>query len=185
MAYDRVVVARGSLGMALVVMVCSCGAPGPRGAPPTKSQLAVQTVTYACVPLRAGFTVDGQLFIRGLFIEPDCPTPDLQTADCYKPPAGAPPCPFSCPQLTEWKMLGGTAPMHSFVFPLIDDGSHTGALPVTVHLTLSTLDGTLIWDGDQTEEVAPLIDNRAGTFHSDLMEFRLDSVVWQVLGSNC
>ena len=177
-------VARGSLGTAFVVMVCSCAGPAPPGSPVTESQLAVQTVTYACVPLRAEFTVDDQIFVRGLFIEPDCPTPDHKTAGCYEPPAGEPPCAFSCPQLTEWKMLGGTAPMHNFVLPIVDDGTHIGTLPTTVHLTLSTLDGTLIWDGDQTEELA-VIDNRAGTFHSGLMEFRLDLIVWQVLGMNC
>lgn len=152
--------------------------------PPSSSELDLQTVTYACVPLRAEFTVDGTTYVRGLFIEPSCPTRVDQTTDCYVPPTNHDPCLFSCPQLTEWKMLNGTAPMHSFTFPIADDGTNSGPMTATVHLRLSTLDDTLIWDGDQSEELPPLSDHRAGYFHKGLMQMRLDTFVWQVLG-NC
>jgi hypothetical protein len=150
--------------------------------------VGVQTVTYACVPLRAEFTIDGETYVRGLYIEPDCPSPDAGLADCYQPPAGHPQCPFSCPELTEWKSdppKGGTAPMHVFGFPVADDGTQSGSLTVVVHLTLSTLDGTLIWDGDESEDLAPLADHRAGYFHSGLIEFNLVAPVFDALGRNC
>ena len=51
----------------------------------------------------------------------------------------------------------GPAPL-----PIVDDGTHVGTLPTTVHLTLGR-----------------------HAFHSGLMEFRLDLIVWQVLGMNC
>lgn len=149
------------------------------------SELSVQTVTYACVPLRAEFTVEGATAVHGLFAVPDCPTPERRTADCYRLPADHQPCPFSCPQLTYWKNLGGTAPMHRFTFSLSDDGTNSGTLTATVHLKLSTLDDTLIWEGDQSEELEPLLDHRNGFFHNGLMEIRLDSTVLQVLGRNC
>jgi hypothetical protein len=55
----------GLLATVFVVMVCSCAAPAPPGPPVTKSELAVQTVTYACTPLRAEFTVGDEIFVRG------------------------------------------------------------------------------------------------------------------------
>jgi hypothetical protein len=173
-------------GAVLLVAVTSCtGLPGPPGPPPMQSQLALQVVTYACVPLRGEFTVDGTTYVRGLSLEPTCPSPEQLTSDCYRPSTEQPRCPFSCPELTYWKGVNGTAPMHRFSFSIEDDGSHSGALGVTIHLTLSTLDDTLIWEGDQSEDLTPLLDHRAGYFHSGLMEMRLDEIVWRVLGKNC
>jgi len=149
------------------------------------SDLSVQTVTYACVPLRGEFTIQGATYVRGLFIEPNCPSPGNLTSDCYRPPAGQPPCPFSCPELTYWKSDNGTAPMHRFGFPLVDDGTNSGPMTATVHFKLSTLDDTLIWEGDQSEDLPPSGSQKTGYFHSGLMEVRLDLFVWQVLGQNC
>ena len=50
---------------------------------------------------------------------------------------------------------------------------------------LSTLEDTLIWEGDQSEDLPPSGSQKTGYFHSGLMEVRLDLFVWQVLGQNC
>jgi hypothetical protein len=135
--------------------------------------------------LRAEFTIDGQAQVRGLYLRPDCPPPDTELADCYDPPGDHPQCLAKCDALSTWKHLGGSAPMHVFKFPLLDDGGNSGPLVETVHLTLSTLDGSLVWDGEQTENLAPLPDNRVGTFHNGLMEFELTRSVLAVLGQTC
>jgi hypothetical protein len=166
----------------LVIGACAVPARVP---PPTVSELLLQVVTIACEPLRAEITVEGVQSIHGLFVAPDCPSPERPTADCYRPAAEHPPCSFSCSTLTYWKQGGGTTLMHTFKFPLADDGTNSGLMTATVHLRVSTLNDTLIWEGDQSEDLAPLPDHRAGYFHRGLMEVRLDEAVFKVLSRQC
>ena len=48
-----------------------------------------------------------------------------------------------------------------------------------------SIGGMLVSEGDHSEQLAPIPDHRAGTFHNGLIEIRLMDTVWQVLGEQC
>src|SRR6267154_1571804 len=152
-----------SVAVALLLAACNGGLPGEGTLPPPKeSTLYIHTVTYACVPLRAELTIDGQTHVRGLFIQPNCPSPGVSLTDCYHPPAQHPQCPFSCPELTPWENdppVGGTAPMHRFRSVVADDGTVSDPLTKVVHLKVSTLDDVLIWEGVQSASLPVMPDH--------------------------
>jgi hypothetical protein len=176
----------GLVGTSAALLVACHGPIGPvKNVDPTQSTLYVNTVTLACVPLRAEFTVDGATSVRGLYVEPDCPSPGTTVANCYQPPEGHEPCPFSCPQVTYWKTGSGTAPMHRFQFPIADDGTNSGSMTVVFHLRLATLDGELVSARDVSAESPVIAAHGAGYFHEGAVEVVLEPDVHAALGETC
>jgi hypothetical protein len=110
--------------------------------------VSIHIVTFACEPLRARITIDGQAYARGLYWKPKCPS-DAGVMPCFDPPAGHDPCVAACEVITAWQYdppTGGTAYMHVFEFDVLDDGGHAGPLSATVEVSLATLDSKPISD---------------------------------------